>query len=138
MNRSRILLLTAAVCGLLAVPGLAGAASQRSQRSVAGVRATLSAYDNAILAGNAKTACSLGTAAAQKQLAKTNHVSTCEKAIDLASELLKVSPKQAAQLRGYASKVKVTLHGDSASVPNFNGGGHSTLTYTHGLWYISG
>ncbi|HTU84326.1 MAG TPA: hypothetical protein VMF57_02060 [Solirubrobacteraceae bacterium] len=48
-----------------------------------------------------------------------------------------MSPKQAAQLRAYASKVKVTLHGDTASVPKLNGGGRGELTYTHGLWYLA-
>jgi len=138
MNRSRLLPLAVAVCGLLALPGPAGASSLRSQRSVAGVRSTVAAYDNAVLAGKAETACALLTAAAQKQIAKTNHMSSCEKAIKFAYELLKLSPKQAAQVRSYASKVKITLRGDTASVPRFNGGGRGTLIYTHGLWYVSG
>jgi len=136
MNRSRLLPL-AAVCGLLAVPSLAGATSLRGQRSVAGVRSTLAAYDNAVLAGNGKAACSLLTAGAQKEVAESNHLPSCQKSIELAGELLKVSPKQAAQLRAYASKVKVTLHGDTASVPKLNGGGRGELTYTHGLWYLA-
>jgi hypothetical protein len=138
MNRSRLLPLAVLVCAFLALPGLAGASSLRSRRSVAGVRATVAAYDNAVLAGKATTACSLLTAAAQKQIAKTNHLPTCEKTIEFAYQLLKASPKQAAQVRSYASKVKITLHGDTATVPKFNGGGRGTLSYVHGLWYVSG
>jgi hypothetical protein len=126
------------MCGSLALPGLAGASSLRGQRSVAGVRSTVAAYDTAVLAGKTGTACSLLTAAAQKQIAETNHLSSCEKAIEFAYELLKTSPRQAAQLRSYASKLKIALRGDTATVPKFNGGGRGTLIYTHGLWYVSG
>lgn len=123
---------------MLAVAGIAGAASPRAQRSVAGVRATLGAYDTALLAGNGRTACSLLTAVAQKELAKANHVSSCEKVIELGAQALKSNPRQAAQVRSYAAKVKVTLHGDTATVPKLGGGGRSTLTYIHGLWYLAG
>jgi hypothetical protein len=138
MNRSRLLPLAVLVCGLLALPGLAGASSLRSQRSVAGVRSTVAAYDNAVLAGKPATACSLLTAAAQKQIAKPNDLPSCEKAIEFAYQILESTPKQAAQVRSYASKVKITLHGDTATAPKFNGGGRGTLSYVHGLWYVSG
>ncbi len=101
------------------------------------MRATLGAYDAALLAGNGKTACSLLTAAAQKELAKANHASSCEKVIEIGGQALKSSPKQAAQVRSYASKVRGTLHGDTVTVPKLDGGGRSTLTYTHGLWYLA-
>jgi hypothetical protein len=137
MSRSRLLALVAVGGALLAFPGVAGASNPRAQRSVAGVRATLRTYDNALLAGKGKAACSLLTAAAQKQLAKTNHVSSCEKVIEIGSQVLKSSPKLAAQVRSYASTVKVTLHGDIATVPKLGGGGVSTLTYSRDRWYLA-
>lgn len=78
------------------------------------------------------------TAAAQKQLAKTDDRPTCEAAVKLAGEAFKAEPKVAARFRSYAKTVKITLHGSTATVPNWNGGGKSTFTFTHGLWYISG
>jgi hypothetical protein len=137
MSRSRRLAIVAAGCALLAFPGLAGAASPRAQRSTAGVRATLRAYATALLAGNGKAGCALLTGAAQKEIAKANHVSSCEKVIEASGQLLKSSPQEAAQLRAYASTVKIALHGSTATVPKFGGGGRSTLTYTHGLWYLA-
>jgi hypothetical protein len=71
------------------------------------------------------------TAAAQKELARVNHISSCEKVIELAGHLLKSSPRLAARVRSYASTVKVTLHGDTATVPKLGGGGLRTLTYSH-------
>jgi hypothetical protein len=82
-------------------------------------RATLRAYDTALLAGNGNAGCSLLTAAAQKELARVNHVSSCEKVIEVAGHLLKSSPKLAAQVRSYASTVKVTLHGGTARCPSW-------------------
>lgn len=138
MSRPRLLVI--ALCGAaLLVCGAtsAWAAGKRSQRSVAGVRATVSTYDNAALAGNGKAGCALLTSAAQKALAKDNHVSSCVKAFELFGEVLKTTPKQAAALRSYAAKLKVTLHGNTATVPKLDEPGHVTLTYTHGLWYVS-
>ncbi|HTX10632.1 MAG TPA: hypothetical protein VME22_18555 [Solirubrobacteraceae bacterium] len=137
MRRPRLLAIVAAGCAVLAFPGLADAASPRAQRSVAGVRATLRAYATDLLAGNAKAGCALLTGAAQKEIAKANHLSGCEKVIEIASQLLKSSPKQAAKVRSYASTVKITLHGDTATVPKLGEGGLSTLTYSHGLWYLA-
>jgi hypothetical protein len=137
MSRSRLLALVAVACASLAFTGVAGATSLRAQRSVAGVRATLGAYDTALLAGKGKAACSLLTAAARKELAKSNHVSSCEKVIEIAGRVLKSRPKLAARVRSYASKVKVTLRGDTATVPKLGGGGTSTLRYRRGLWYLA-
>jgi hypothetical protein len=137
MSRSRLLAIVIAGCALLAFSGVAGAASLRAQHSVAGVRATLRAYDTALLAGNGHAGCSLLTAAAQMELARLNHVSSCEKVIEVAGHLLKSSPKLAAEVRSYASTVKVTLHGGTATVPKLGGGGLRTLTYSHGLWYLA-
>jgi len=137
MRRPRRLAIIAIGCALLVYPSVAAAASPRAQRSVAGVRATLRAYASALLAGNGKAGCALLTAAAQKEVAKANHVSSCEKVIEISAQLLKSTPRQAAQLRSYASTVKITLHGSTATAPKFGGGGRSTLTYSHGLWYLA-
>ena len=137
MSRSRRFAIAAAGSLLLAFPGFAGAATPRAQRSVAGVRATMRAYAAALLAGNGKAGCALLTTAAQKELAKANHASSCEKVIELSGQLLKSTPKQAAKLRSYASTVKITLHGSTATVPKFDSGGRTTLTYRHGLWYLA-
>jgi hypothetical protein len=137
MSRSRQLAIVAATFALLAFPGLAVAANMRAQRSVAGVRATLRAYTTALLAGNGKSGCSLLTTAGQKALAKANHATSCEKVIELTGQILKSTPKQAAEVRSYASSAKVTLHGDSATVPKLGGGGVVTLSYTRGLWYLT-
>jgi hypothetical protein len=137
MSRARVLAIVIAGCALLAFPGGAGARSLRAQRSVAGVRPTLRAYDTALLAGNGKAGCSLLTAAAQKELARVNHVSSCQKVIEVAGHLLKSSPKLAAQVRSYASTVEVTPHGGTATVPKLGGGGVRRLTYSHGLWYLA-
>jgi hypothetical protein len=137
MSRSRLLAIVVAGCALLAFAGVTGAASLRAQRSVAGVRATLRAYDTALLAGNGKAGCPLLTTAAQRELARVNHISSCEKVIELAGHLLRSSPRLAARVRSYASTVKVTLHGDTATVPKLGGGGLRTLTYSDGLWYLA-
>jgi hypothetical protein len=47
--------------------GPAAAANPRGQRTVAGVRAALSQFDAALLAGHSRTACALLTAKAQAQ-----------------------------------------------------------------------
>lgn len=137
MSRSRSLAIIAAGCAFLAFPGLASARSPRAQRSVAGVRATLRAYASSLIAGNGKAGCALLTSAAQKELAKANHVSSCKQAVEASGQLLKSTPKQAARLRSYASTVKITLHGSTATVPKFDAGGRSKLTYAHGLWYLA-
>ena len=122
---------------MLDFPALGCASSPREQGSVAGARATLVAYVAAVIAGNGTTACSLLTPAIRKQLAKADHQSNCETVIETAAELLKSRPTQAAQLRSYASTAKVTLRGDTATVPNLVRGGRTTLTYTHGLRYLA-
>ena len=121
----------------LLTAGPADAANPRAQRTVAGVRATLSQYDTAVLAGKGKTACALLTREAQAQIAKANHAANCTEVIEVAGAALKSDPKQAAALRGYASKVHVTLHGDAATAPKLGESGRTTFTYTHGLWYLS-
>lgn len=135
--RSRLLPLAAVCCTLLALPALGCASSSRAQRSVAGARVTLVAYVAAVIAGNGTTACSLLTPAMAAELAKADRQSTCETVIQIAAGLLKSRPSEAAQLRSYASTVKVTLHGDTATVPNQDGGGLTTPTYTHRLWYLA-
>lgn len=57
--------------------------------------------------------------------------------IQIAAEFLKARPSEAAQLRSYATTVKVTLHGDTATVPSQDGGGRTTLSYTHRPWYLA-
>ncbi len=136
MFRSGISLLLAALLAVLIGSAAAYAAGLRTQRTVAGVRATINQYDSDVLAGKAKGACSLLTAKAQTQVAKSNHTSSCENVIEVAYEILTTEPKQAAAIRAYGNEVPVTLHGDTASVPKLNGGGRSTLTYTHGLWFL--
>lgn len=126
-----------AIVACLLCCGVALAGNARSGRNVAGVRATIGQYDSALLAGNGKAGCALLTAGAQKQIAKQNHVASCELVFEAAAKLLKSAPKQASAIRAYASKVRVTLSGDTASVPPLSGSGHVTLTYTHGLWFIS-
>lgn len=135
--RSRLLPLGAVCCSLLAFPALGCASSSRAQRSVAGARATLVAYVAAVIAGDGTTACSLLTPAMAAQLVKADQQSSCETVIQIAAVLLKSRPSEAAQLRSYASTVKVALHGDTATVPNQDGGGRTTLTYTHRFWYLA-
>ncbi|HUA45798.1 MAG TPA: hypothetical protein VMA77_11250 [Solirubrobacteraceae bacterium] len=115
----------------------ATAANLRAERTLAGVRATLIQYDTAVLAGNGTTACALLTRKAQGQLAKANHAPNCTDVIEAAGAALKSDPKQAATLRGYAEKVHITLHGDTATAPNLGESGHTTFMYTHGRWYLS-
>ncbi|MGO9909150.1 MAG: hypothetical protein ACLPY3_26090 [Solirubrobacteraceae bacterium] len=136
MLRPTWILLTAIASGLLSAAP-AAAANPRAERTVAGVRATLSQYDTAVLAGNGRTACALLTTKARGQLAKANHAANCTDVIEAAGAALKSDPKQAAALRGYARKVHVTLHGDTATAPNLGGSGHTTFAYKHGLWYLS-
>jgi hypothetical protein len=117
--------------------GPALAANLRAERSDAGVRATLSQYDTALLSGNGKTGCALLTTKAQAQLAKADHATSCANVFKVGAAALKSDPKATAALRGYASKVHITLDGDNAVVPKLDESGHTTLTYTHGLWYLS-
>lgn len=136
MIRARLALIAAAGCCSLAVPALAQASSVRGEKTVAGVRATLQVYDTAVLAGNGNAACSVMTATAQKQLAKVDGQASCQAAVKLAGKAFKTQPKMAARFRAFAKTAKITLDGATATVPNWNGGGHSTFTYTKGLWYI--
>jgi crotonobetainyl-CoA:carnitine CoA-transferase CaiB-like acyl-CoA transferase len=136
MLKTSSVLLVAIASGLLGASG-AAAATLRAQRTTAGVRATLSQYDTAILAGNSKAACALLTTKAQTQLAKANHAATCADVIEAASAALKTDPKDAAALRSYAGKVRITQRGNTASVPKLGVSGHTTLTYSRGLWYLS-
>jgi hypothetical protein len=117
--------------------GAALAGSARSARNVAGVRATISQYDSDLLDGNGKAGCALLTSTAQKQIAKQNHVTSCELVFEAAASLFKSAPKQAAAVRAYAGKVHVTISGNTATVPQLTGSGHVTLTYTKGLWFVS-
>jgi hypothetical protein len=134
------LVAAAACCAPLAAgagaAARAAAAPPRSQRTVAGVRATINQYDNDVLAGHTQAACNLMTAAAQARIAHENHDRSCAQATTLAHELLTANPRQAARLRAYGKTVRVTLHAATATVPNMDGG-RSTLTYTRGLWYLS-
>jgi hypothetical protein len=127
----------AVVSSGLLTAGSAAAANLRGERSVAGVRATLSQYDTALLAGNGTTGCALLTKTVQKQVAAANHVANCADVFKGAEAAFKSDPKEAAALRGYAAKVHITLNGDTASAPKFGASGQTTLTYTHGLWYLS-
>lgn len=77
------------------------------------------------------------TPAMAAQLAKADNQSSCETVIQIGAGFLKLRPTEAAQLRSYASAVKITLHGDTATVPNEGAGGQTALTYTHGLWYLA-
>jgi hypothetical protein len=119
-------------------PGIAGAASNpRSRPTVAGVRAAINSYDHAILADRAQAACAVLTPAARRRIARANHASSCIAVIHAAYELLKSDHRDAAELRSYGSKVKVTLHGHTATVPKLGAPGRTTLSYIHGLWYVS-
>jgi hypothetical protein len=80
LKRTSIALATLAL-GLLSA-GPAVGANLRAERTVAGVRATLSQYDTAVLAGNGRTACALLTGQARTQLAKANHLASCAVADD--------------------------------------------------------
>ena len=122
--------------GLLTV-GSAVAANLRAERSVAGVRATLSQYDTALLAGDGKTGCALLTKTVQKKVAAANHVPSCADVFKAAEAAFKLDPKDAAALRGYAGMVHITLNGDTATAPKIGASGQTTLTYAHGLWYLS-
>jgi len=127
----------AAIAASLLCAGPAAAANPRAELTVAGVRATLSRFDTALLAGNGRTACALLTSEAQAQLAKANHAADCTDVVEVAGAALKSDPKQAAALRSYAGKVHITLHGDTATLPKLGESGHTTFTYKHGLWYLS-
>lgn len=136
MPKPRWIVLAALASGLLSAAP-AAAANPRAARTVTGLRATLSQYDTAVLAANGKTACALLTRKAQEQLAKANHAANCTDVIEVAGAALRSDPQQATTLRGYASKVHITLHGDTADAPKLGESGHTTFTYTHGLWYLS-
>jgi hypothetical protein len=130
------IVLAAMTAGLFSA-GPAAAANLRADRTVAGVRAALSQYDTAVLAGNGTTACALLTKAARAQLVKANHAANCDDVIEAAGAALKSDPKEAAALRGYPGKVHITLHGDTATAPKLGESGHITFAYTHGLWYLN-
>jgi hypothetical protein len=133
----RVSILLAAMASVLFSAGAAAAANPRAERTVAGVRATLSRYDTAVLAGNGSTACALMTKQAQAQLAKANHAANCADVIEVSGAALKSDPKEAAALRAYAGKVHITLHGNTATAPKLGESGYVTFTYVRGLWYLS-
>lgn len=113
------------------------AADLRSQRTVAGVRATITEYTNAVVDGNGKLACALLTKKAKAHMVKGDISTTCPKLIRLTAVLIQAHPKEAAGLRAYALKVRITLTGDIASVPTYSGNATTKLIYTHRLWYVN-
>jgi hypothetical protein len=136
MSKRTWVVLAVVSSGLLSA-GPAVAANPRAARSVAGVRATISQYDAALLAGNGKSGCALMTKQAQTQLADANHASGCADVFKLTAAALKSDSKDAAAVRGYAGKVHITLDGDTATAPKLGESGHITFAYTRGLWYFS-
>jgi hypothetical protein len=137
LKSRRLSVLAAAACVSLALPAVGAAASLRDQRSVFGVRATLEAYFAASIAGNGRSACALMTPAAQVYLARSDHAASCQKATEVVGALLRWDPLEAAQLRSYAATVRITLNGDTATVPKLNQPGRGTLIYTRGRWYLA-
>ncbi len=134
--RSRLLPRAAVCCTLLASPALGCASSPREQlrrrraRDAGCMRRRRDRRQrhDRVLAANSR----------QSETARQGRpLIQCETGIETAAELLKSRPTQAAQLRSYASTVKVTLYGDTATVPNLSGGGRTTLSYTHGFWYLA-
>src|ERR1700722_3022839 len=97
--RKRAWVVLAVISSGLLSAGPALAANLRAQRSVAGVRATLSQYDTALLAGNGKTGCAVLTKKAQAQLAEADHAASCADVFTVGAAALKSDPKEAAALR---------------------------------------
>jgi hypothetical protein len=136
MSKRTWVLLAVLSSGLLSA-GPAVAANLRAARGLAGVRATISQYDAALLTGNGKSGCALLTTKAQTQLAAANHAGSCADVFKLTAAALKSDPKEAAAVRGYAGKVHIALDGDTASAPKLGESGRITFTYAHGLWFLS-
>ncbi|MGH2856240.1 MAG: hypothetical protein ACRDMJ_02015, partial [Solirubrobacteraceae bacterium] len=124
--------------GLLLVPAAATAGATCSQRSIAGVHATLSEYAGDLITGDAHGACGILTAAAQRAIVRDNHAASCKVVVEASSQLLKSSPHEAAALRSSARTVKVTLHGDTARADKFDGAGTVSLDSTLLLGFLAG
>lgn len=122
---------------LTAGAGSAVAGATRASRSVAGVHATLSQFTGYVLADNTTAACAMLTANGEKAWAKQNGASSCAAATKTDYRLLKAYPSNQKPIKHYNSTVKVTIHGNTATMPKLLGSGTRTLLYRQGLWYIN-
>lgn len=120
--------LAAAITLVLAGCGGGGGTS----KDAAGVRATIHEFANDLLSGNFSGACSLFTTSALTHTFGSK--SRCEQ---LLGEATKHTSKQKLQQEiGKIDNTPVTIHGDTATVPNTSGSGSTTLVYENGHWLI--
>lgn len=119
----------------LAVAGCGGSGSgTSSDKSVAGIRATLRAFLDDIKNGKAGDACDLMTKAARTQVGHGN-ADACGATVVLARKLL--GAKALADVEAKIGQVKITITGDHATVPALTGGGSTTnMVYTDGHWLV--
>jgi hypothetical protein len=133
---------TVAAIGAVAV-GLAGCGGGASSSAngnstggktsdpVAGVRATLREFANDLLSGNYNGACQLFTASARGQVGGSgcpNLLAQAMKSSKSKSDVQQALPK--------IGNWPVTVHGNTATTPNVNGGSPTTFVNQGGRWLI--
>ena len=117
----------------VALSGCGGGSSSAGKSSdpVTGVRATLREFANDLLSGNYSGACSVFTASARSQVGGSG----CP---DLLAKAMKVGKSRSAvqQAVPKIDSWPVSVHGNTATTPNVNGGSHTPFVKQGGRWLI--
>ena len=128
MHKTAVAALAASV---VAVAGCGGSGGGTSN-GVAGVRASLHEFAQDLLNGNYAGACDLFTASARAKVGGSN-------CANLLGEAMKSSPSSRSQVQQALAKTDswpVSVHGDTATTPNVNGGASTTWVKQGGRWLI--
>jgi hypothetical protein len=117
-------------CGGGGSSSTAGTTNKTSD-PVAGVRATLREFANDLLSGNYNGACGLFTASARSQVGGSG-------CANLLAQAMKES-KNKSEIEQALPKIgswPVSVHGNTATTPNVNGGSPTTFVKQGGRWLI--
>lgn len=131
MRRGTALAIVAAVpiaaCGSSGSPLI-------DQPTAAGARAAIQRYLDDLIKGNGADACGLLTAKSRRLIASSSGRG-CAGVLDEAHKLL-VRGRLLARTEAYAQHVHPSVHGDTATVPNFGSRGTSLLSFTNGSRHV--
>ena len=129
--RTRAVAAIGAAAVALAGCGGSGSSGGKSSDPVAGVRATLREFANDLLSGNYSAACDLFTASARSQIGGSN-------CINLLAQAMK-APRSQSAVKQSLPKIPswpVSVHGNTATTPNVNGGSPTPFVKQGGRWLI--
>jgi hypothetical protein len=111
--------------------GKSNTTTNQASDPVAGVRATLREFANDLLSGNYNGACDLFTASARSQVGGSG-------CANLLAQAMKAS-KNRSDVQQALLKIgswPVSVHGNTATTPNVNGGSPTTFVLQGGQWLI--